>query len=74
MATSPKDKKKTLPKRSHDGPIKLARKTYLKYSKRIFEDPTHNYKLKEFQKYIVYIRKYKDYTPVRTSLSVYCHY
>jgi hypothetical protein len=74
MATSPKDKKKTLFKRSRGGPMKLVRKIYLRYSKRISEDPTYNYRLKEFQKYITYIRKYKDYTSVRISLSARYYY
>jgi hypothetical protein len=40
--------KKTLFKRSRVVPMKLARKTYLRYSKRVSADPTHRYKYKDF--------------------------
>jgi hypothetical protein len=40
--------KKALPKRFRAVPVKLARKTYLRYSKRIFDNPLYRYRYKDF--------------------------
>jgi hypothetical protein len=40
--------KKALPKRSHVVFIKLARKIYLRYSKRVSVNLTHRYRYKDF--------------------------
>jgi hypothetical protein len=58
--------KKALPKRSRAVPMKLARKTCLRCSKRISDDPTHRCGYKDFQKYAACVYKYKDCDPIRT--------
>jgi hypothetical protein len=62
--------KKALPKRSRAMLIKLAYKTCLRCLKRIFDNPIYRYRYKDFQKYIAYIYKYKDYNPIKTYLAV----
>jgi len=51
--------KKALPKRSRGVPVKLARKTCLRSSKRNFDDPTHRYGYKDFRKCDACARKHK---------------
>jgi hypothetical protein len=46
--------------------MKFARKTYLRYSKRVSNNLTHRYKYKDFQKYAFCVHKRKDYESVRT--------
>jgi len=58
--------KKALPKRSRAVPVKLARKTCLRCSKRIFDDPTHRCGYKDFQKCGACVRKHKDCDKART--------
>jgi hypothetical protein len=58
--------KKTLFKRSRVVFIKLARKTYLRYSKRVSVNFIHRYKYKDFQKYIFCVHKRKEYKPIKT--------
>jgi hypothetical protein len=62
--------KKALPKRSRVIPVKLARKTYLRCSKRVSVNPTHRYRYKDFQKYISCVYKRKDYEPVKVHIAV----
>jgi hypothetical protein len=69
MPFKPLDKKALL-KRSRAVPVKLAYKTYLRYSKRIFDNSIYRYKYKDFKKYIVYVYKYKDCNPVKIYLAV----
>jgi hypothetical protein len=61
-------RKSRLPKRSIDTPIRLARRTYLRYSKRIFKKPIYRYKFKDYKKYDIYLRKYKNYNSISISL------
>jgi hypothetical protein len=62
--------KKTLSKRSRVVLMKLARKTYLRCSKRVSINLTHYYRYKDFQKYAFCVHKRKDYEPVRVYLAV----
>jgi hypothetical protein len=62
--------KKALLKRSRGVPVKLARKTCLRCSKRVFDDPTHRCGYKDFQKCGACGRKYKECDPVRTHFVV----
>jgi hypothetical protein len=62
--------KKALPKRSRAVPVKLARKTCLRYSKRISDDPTYRCGYKDFQKYTAYVYKHKDCDSVKTHPAV----
>jgi hypothetical protein len=48
--------------------IRLARRTYLRYSKRIFKEPNYRCKFKDYKKYDIYLRKYKNYNSVSISL------
>jgi hypothetical protein len=48
--------------------IYLARRTYLRYSKRIFKEPNYRCKFKDYKKYDIYLRKYKNYNSVSISL------
>jgi hypothetical protein len=50
--------------------MKLARKTYLRYLKRVSVDLIHRYKYKDFQKYVSCVHKRKEYESVRTRLAV----
>jgi hypothetical protein len=61
-------RKSRLSKRSVDTLIRLARRTYLRYSKRISKEPIHRYKFKDYKKYDTYLRKYKDYNLISISL------
>jgi hypothetical protein len=58
--------KKALLKRSRGVLMKLARKTYLRCSKRIFDDFTHRYKYKDFQKCGACGRKHKKCNSIKT--------
>jgi hypothetical protein len=62
--------KKALPKRSRVVPVKLARKTCLRCSKRVSADPTHRCGYKDFQKCASCVHKRKECEPVRTRLAV----
>ena len=53
-----------LPQRSQGAPVRLARRTCLRYSKRITLEPDHRYGYKDYRKYSAYSRKYKEYKPV----------
>jgi hypothetical protein len=61
-------RKSRLPKRFMGTFIRLARRTYLRYSKRISKEPTYRYKFKNYKKCDAYLRKYKNYNPVSISL------
>jgi hypothetical protein len=62
--------KKVLFKRSRVVLMKLARKTYLRYSKRVSVDLIYRYKYKDFQKYAFCVHKRKEYEPIKTRLAV----
>jgi hypothetical protein len=61
-------RKSRLFKRSMGAPIRLIRRTYLRYSKRIFKKPIHRYRFKDYKKCDTYLRKYKKYNLVNISL------
>jgi hypothetical protein len=48
--------------------MRLARQTYLRCFKRIFEEPIYRYKFKNYKKYDTYLRKYKEYNLINISL------
>jgi hypothetical protein len=62
--------KKALFKRSRVILMKLARKIYLYYSKRVSANLTHRYKYKDFQTYIFCVHKRKDYEPIKVYLAI----
>jgi hypothetical protein len=51
--------------------IRLARRTYLRYSKRISKESIYRYRFKNYKKYDTYLRKYKDYNLISISLISY---
>jgi hypothetical protein len=61
-------RKSRLFKRFIGTPIRLIRRTYLRYSKYISKKSTHRYKFKDYKKYDTYLRKYKDYNLINISL------
>jgi hypothetical protein len=48
--------------------IRLARRIYLRYSKRISKKPIYRCRFKNYKKYDIYLRKYKNYNSVNISL------
>jgi hypothetical protein len=61
-------RKSRLSKRSIGAPIRLARRTYLRYSKRISKKSIYRCKFKDYKKCDVYLRKYKKYNLISISL------
>jgi hypothetical protein len=49
-------------------PIRLARRTYLRYFKYISKEPIYRCRFKDYKKYDTYLRKYKKYNSVNISL------
>jgi hypothetical protein len=61
-------RKSRLPKRFIGVFIRLARRTCLRYSKRISKKPIYRYRFKNYKKYDIYLRKYKEYNLISISL------